>query len=81
MQATEASIENLSLHNGSTNMKMNLFCLAKYKKLEQLQQVKQKLGQPLQAAHKVQHFKHFTGNNNNTYSHTYIQHTYTCIYY
>lgn len=44
------------------------FRLGKRTKLEQLQPVKQKLGWPLQAAHKVQHFKHFTGNT--THAHT-----------
>lgn len=82
IQASEASIENLLLHNGSTNMKMNLFAWQSTK-VEQLQQVKHKLGQPLQAAHEVQHFKHFTGNNKNnssTCTYTYVQHTNTCIY-
>lgn len=82
IQASEASIENLLLHYGSTNMKMNLFAWQSTK-VEQLQQVKHKLGQPLQAAHEVQHFKHFTGNNENnssTCTYTYVQHTNTCIY-
>lgn len=46
------------------------FRLGKRTKLEQLQPVKQKLGWPLQAAHKVQHFKHFTGNTTHAHAHT-----------